>query len=72
MTKSTGATTIEINGKPIYVASTGLKIGSRGKVSGAADFFRDHLPQAAKGLRRSLRKQLDAMGRHDLARASIG
>lgn len=61
-------TGINFNGKNVFVAKTGLKLGSKGKVTPAGAMF----AKMPKGDARKLRKKLRDMGRADLSGARRG
>lgn len=58
-------TGFNFNGKNVFAAKTGLKLGSKGKVTPAGELF----AKMAKGEARKLRKKLREMGRADLSGA---
>lgn len=69
MSKKLEALPVQIDGKTVQVAQTGLKLGSRGTVKPPAQFMIEHVP--SKGLRRAIRRGLDQLGRRDLSHASV-
>lgn len=58
-------TGVKVGGKEIYLNTTGLKVGSKGKTQPAGTVF----GSISKGTARFLRKRLRSMGRPDLAGA---
>jgi len=58
-------TTVKVDNKVVCVAATGLKIGTKGKVTDPGQV----ISLLDKGTARRLRKQLFRLGRTDLARA---
>jgi hypothetical protein len=61
------APSIEIDGKKIYVAKTGLKVGTKARVAPADEVVRP----MSKPQRRKLRKFLRSEGRLDLVMDSL-
>lgn len=59
-------TGFNFNGKNVFVAKTGLKLGSKGKVTPAGRMY----GMMNKGEARKLRKTLRGMGRVDLSAVS--
>lgn len=59
-------TGFSFNGKNVFVAKTGLKLGSKGKVTPAGKLF----GMMNKGEARRLRKTLRSMGRTDMSSVS--
>ena len=60
---------VKVKGKYVYVDQGGLRF-SNTKVMPVPDFF-GKIIGSDKGLRRAVRKQLEAVGRHDLASMSV-
>ena len=67
---------VVIDGAEVYAMANGLRHGSRGKVVNPRTFIK-LVPEAtgtqtAKGVRRSIRKALEKIGRRDLVLRSLG